>query len=190
MPSRAQFSQLTSAGAPLAPPCTLHTIRYGSVPFERARDHTHPPPPCREIPSNAHPIVTPRYASLAIPVLYHIYILLFTGELGGRGKRRSSVVGGGGGVAERRGGHRRADSGHFYGRNVIDQKSGRWRRFARSVRAPRGQACAHVFSPSLKCILVCVLCVCGSVFSSPIHPLPPTLDAHVRLLMAALSAPH
>jgi hypothetical protein len=47
---------------------TRYALRYGSVPFERARDHARPPPPCREIPSNAHPIVTPRYASLAIPV--------------------------------------------------------------------------------------------------------------------------
>ena len=67
--------------------------------------------------------------------------------------------GGGGGAAERRGGIRRANSGHIYGRNLIQRKSGCRRRFARSVRAPGGQACAHVFSPSLKCILVCVLCV-------------------------------
>ena len=37
------------------------------------------------------------------------------------------------------------------------------------MRVPGGQACAHVFFPSLKYILVCVLCVCGSVFSSPLH---------------------
>ena len=37
----------------------LHVIRYDSVPFERARDHPRPPPPCRETPSNAHPTMTP-----------------------------------------------------------------------------------------------------------------------------------
>jgi hypothetical protein len=56
--------------------------------------------------------------------------------------------------------------------SVPSQKSGRRRQFQRSVRVPGGQACAHVFSPSLQYILVCVLCVCGSVFSSPLHPLP------------------
>ena len=94
-----------------------YALRYGCLPFERAQDHARTPPPCRETPSNARPIVTPRQPSLAKPLLHHIYTFLFAGELGGRGERRVLAVGAGGRAAGRRGGVGCVDPGRFCGRN-------------------------------------------------------------------------
>ena len=61
--------------------------------------------------------MTPRRASLAIPLVHHIYTLLFAGELAERGERRGLAVVGGRRAAARRGDVGRVDSGHFSGRN-------------------------------------------------------------------------
>ena len=83
---------------------TWYAVRYGLLPFERAQDHARPPPPCRETPSNARPLVAPRQPSLAIPLLYHIYTFLFAGELAERGERRGLAVCAAGRAAGRLGG--------------------------------------------------------------------------------------
>ena len=46
VPPCAQFSPPTCAMSPSGPPCTPHAIRYGSVPFERARDRPRPATRC------------------------------------------------------------------------------------------------------------------------------------------------
>ena len=162
----------------MALPLTRYALRYGSLPFERTRDHARPPPPYRETPSNAHPIVTAQQVSLAIPLLHHIYAIRFAGGLGECGERRGPVVGGAGGAAERQGGDRRADFVHFGGRNcaylhrACVQKSVGRMRFLRVLWGPSAVACAHMLSTSLLYIVVCVLCACGSGknhLSAPYH---------------------
>ena len=75
MPPRAQFTPPTLAVAPPAPPFTPHALRYGLVPFERARDRPCPPLLRRETLILPSPHPDPSVASLRIPLLHHIYPL-------------------------------------------------------------------------------------------------------------------
>ena len=83
---RGQLLPPTLAVAPPAPPCTPHTLRYGLVPFERARDRPRPSlTPRNPHPTLTHPIPTPRPASFSIPLHTTLTVhqpMLYTRERG------------------------------------------------------------------------------------------------------------
>ena len=126
--------------------------------------------------------MTLRHASLAIPLLHHIYSILFAGELGGRGERRWLVVGGDGRAAGRRGDAGRVDPGHFGGRNravrmnpkicqsdaILERSVGPWRC---SMRAS-----AFRIAPLPSGMRV--VCVRGRLF--PTYPPPIVVSVQVQ----------
>ena len=63
----------------------------------------------------------------------------------------------------------------FCGRNDVRNRRNRRccapMRFFGVVRSFKHVACAHVLCPSLGCMVVCVLCACGSVKKGPLDPL-------------------
>ena len=175
MPPRAQFTPPTLAVAPPAPPFTPQAIRYGLLPFKRARDRPRPPLPRREtlIQRSLHP--DPSADSLPIPLPNHIDPLptypmhrRAWGELGG------GQVGWWASGA-RAWGRRRGRSGPLTARVVRSSGTGRhvcaFCSFLRFLRTLCAVACASRVAQTFCYTRVCLLCVCGSGVFFPLHPL-------------------
>ena len=169
------MSPPTLAVAPPAPPFTPHVLRYGLVPFERARDRPRPPLPRRETLILPSPHPDPSVASLRIPLLHHIYPPP-TYPM----HRRTRPAAGAGQVGwwacgrpvwGRRGGC----SGPLEVRSVRSRGTARSRRafllILRFLRMLWAAACAFRVAQTFCYTRVCLLCVCGSGVFSPLHPL-------------------